>query len=147
MPAEWEPHERCLMAWPTRQDLWGPYFEEAKTEYAATANAIVAFEPLTLIVNPGQAGDARRHLAAEVEIVEIPIDDSWVRDSGPIGVVTADGGRAGVDFRFNSWGERFLPMTRTRPVPRRSSPILGSSESSRRWCWRAARSQSTAKAR
>jgi agmatine deiminase len=97
------------MAWPTREDLWGPYFEDAKAEYAATANAISAFEPLTLVVNPGQARDAEGHVAAEVEIVEIPIDDSWVRDSGPIGVV-ADGRRAGVDFRFNSWGERFLPF-------------------------------------
>lgn len=109
MPAEWEAHERCLMAWPTRADLWDPYYEEAKREFAATANAIVRFEPLTLIVNPGQADDARRHVSAAVEIVEIPIDDSWVRDSGPIGVVSGDGRRAGVDFRFNSWGERFLP--------------------------------------
>ena len=110
MPAEWETHERCLMAWPTRQDLWGPYFEDAKSEYAATANAISAFEPLTLVVNPGQARDAERHVSAEVEIVEIPIDDSWVRDSGPIGVLTAGGRRAGVDFQFNSWGGRFLPF-------------------------------------
>jgi len=109
MPAEWETHERCLMAWPTRADLWGSHFEEAKREFAATANAIVRFEPLTLIVNPGQADDARRLVSAAVEIVEIPIDDSWVRDSGPIGVVTGDGRRAGVDFRFNSWGERFVP--------------------------------------
>jgi len=109
MPAEWETHERCLMAWPTRADLWGSHFEEAKREFAATANAIVRFEPLTLIVNPGQADDARRLVSAAVNIVEIPIDDSWVRDSGPIGVVSADGQRAGVDFRFNSWGERFLP--------------------------------------
>jgi agmatine deiminase len=35
-----------------------------------------------------------------------------VRDSGPIGVVAPDGRRAGVDFRFNSWGERFLPYDR-----------------------------------
>ena len=109
MPAEWETHERCLMAWPTRADLWDSYFEEAKREFAATANAIVAFEPVTLIVNPGQARDARRLVSGAVEIVEIPIDDSWVRDSGPIGVVDGDGRRAGVTFRFNSWGERFLP--------------------------------------
>lgn len=110
MPAEWEPHERCLMAWPTREALWGPYFEEAKKDYAATANAIVEFEPVTLIVNPGQAEDARRLVSASVELVEIPLDDSWVRDSGPIGVLSDDGRRAGVDFRFNSWGERFLPF-------------------------------------
>ncbi len=110
MPAEWEPHERCLMAWPTREELWGQYFEVAKNEYAATANTIVEFESLTLIVSPGHVPDARHHVSAAVEMIEIPIDDSWVRDSGPIGVVAADGRRAGVDFQFNSWGERFRPF-------------------------------------
>ena len=38
MPAEWETHERCLIAWPTRADLWDSHFEEAKREFAATAN-------------------------------------------------------------------------------------------------------------
>ena len=122
MPAEWEPHERCLMAWPTRADLWGRHFEEAKREFAATANAIVRFEPLTLVVNPGQADDARRLVSPAVEIVEIPIDDSWVRDSGPIGVVSETGQRAGVDFRFNSWGERFLPYDKDAAS---SEAILG----------------------
>ncbi|MFN0154939.1 MAG: agmatine/peptidylarginine deiminase [Gaiella sp.] len=109
MPAEWEPHERCLIAWPTREELWGRHFEEAKREYAATVGAIADFEPVTLVVDPSGVEEARRYVSASVEIVEIPIDDSWVRDSGPIGVVADDGRRAGVDFRFNSWGERFLP--------------------------------------
>ena len=109
MPAEWEPHERCLMAWPTREDLWGDHFEAAKREYAATANAIADFEPVTLVVNTGQRDDALRHVSGRVDVIEIPVDDSWVRDSGPIGVVAADGRRSAVDFAFNSWGERFLP--------------------------------------
>ena len=101
MPAEWEPHERCLMAWPTREDLWGDHFEAAKREYAATANAIADFEPVTLVVNTGQRDDALRHVSGRVDVIEIPVDDSWVRDSGPIGVVAADGRRSAVDFAFN----------------------------------------------
>ena len=42
MPAEWEPHERCLLAWPTRAELWGPYAERARREYAETVDAIAA---------------------------------------------------------------------------------------------------------
>lgn len=112
MPAEGAPHERCLMAWPARTELWGPFLEAAKREYAATANVIVGFEPLTMVVNPGEIDDARRLLSSEVDLVEIPIDDSWVRDSGPIFVVDGEGRRAGVDFRFNSWGEKYLPYDR-----------------------------------
>ena len=42
----------------------------------------------------------------------MPIDDSWMRDSGPIFVTAPDGRRAGVDFRFNGWGEKFAPYDR-----------------------------------
>ena len=53
MPAEWEPHEACLMAWPTRKTLWDQHFEQAKDEYAATANAIADFEPVKMHHQPG----------------------------------------------------------------------------------------------
>ena len=39
MPAEWEPHAACLMAWPSRPDLWGGRLDEAKRDYAAVAEA------------------------------------------------------------------------------------------------------------
>lgn len=109
MPAEWEPHERCLLAWPTRASLWGPHVVRAKQEYAATIDAIAAFEPVTLVVTPGQAPDARATCTASIEIVELAIDDSWLRDAGPIITIDDSGRRRGVDFVFNSWGERFLP--------------------------------------
>ncbi len=109
MPAEWAPHERCLMAWPTRDDLWGDYAARAREEYAATANAIAAFEPVTMVATPRAAAEARAACTAAVEVVEIPIDDSWLRDAGPIFVIDGHGRRAGIDFRFNSWGERFHP--------------------------------------
>jgi agmatine deiminase len=127
MPAEWEPHERCLMAWPTRQrtDLWGAAFEEAMDEYAGVANAVAAFEPVTMLAAPGEAGGARARLASEVEIAEVPIDDSWTRDSGPIFVRDGDGRRAGVDFRFNSWGERYLPYDKDAASAAAALELLG----------------------
>jgi agmatine deiminase len=108
MPAEWAPHERTIMCWPARADMWGGRFGEAKADHAAVANAVAAFEPVLMAADPSQADEARAACAAEVEIVAIPLDDSWARDSGPI-FVTGGGRRAGVDFGFNSWGEKFLP--------------------------------------
>ena len=109
MPAEWTEHQGCLMAWPTRADLWGGVLAEARQEYAAVARAIAGFEPVTMVARPGQ-GDAARELCGEgVEVVELPIDDSWFRDSGPVFVLGPDGERAGVDFRFNSWGSKHSP--------------------------------------
>jgi agmatine deiminase len=52
-----------------------------------------------------------------VDVVEIPIDDSWIRDSGPIFVTGSGGRRAGVDFRFNGWGGKFVPCDRDDALP------------------------------
>src|SRR5437764_5311085 len=77
-PAEWEPHERTLMGWPCRRELWGETIEQARADYAAVANAIAAFEPVTMIANPGEdALAARRSCGGGVEVVVLPLDDSW----------------------------------------------------------------------
>ena len=110
MPAEWEAHEACLMAWPTRRELWMGMLEVAEREYAAVANAIAEHEPVRMVVAPGTGDRAQRLLSAGIELIELALDDSWLRDSGPIFVRgEEDGTRAAVDFRFNSWGERFSP--------------------------------------
>jgi agmatine deiminase len=117
MPAEWARHERTLMAWPTRPDLWGDQLEAAREEYAATANAIAAFEPLTMVcANAEEVAQARAALTTAAEVVELPINDSWLRDCGPIFVVDGDGRRAGVHFGFNSWGGKFTPWDRDAAV-------------------------------
>jgi agmatine deiminase len=127
MPAEWGPHEATLIAWPTRSrpDLWGELFEDAQREYAGVANAIAAFEPVLMIVDPSQESEARPFLDPDVELLPIPIDDSWVRDSGPIFVTDGRGGRALVDFRFNGWGGRYRPYDRDDALPASLAAHLG----------------------
>jgi agmatine deiminase len=109
MPAEHAPHERTLMAWPARPSLWEEHYEQAKADYAEIANAIAAFEPVTMVAAPSQRKQARKACGAGVAVSEIPIDDSWMRDSGPVFVLDGAGRRAGVDFGFNAWGEKFEP--------------------------------------
>ncbi|MFE7331892.1 agmatine/peptidylarginine deiminase [Streptomyces sp. NPDC057565] len=109
MPAEWSEHEGCLMAWPTRPDLWGSVLTEVKEEYANVARAIAGFEPVTMVAPPGHGDDARGLCGPEITVVELPLDDSWFRDSAPLFVLDGDGRRAGVDFRFNAWGGKHHP--------------------------------------
>ncbi|MFB7865751.1 agmatine/peptidylarginine deiminase [Streptomyces sp. NPDC056069] len=109
MPAEWSEHEGCLMAWPTRSDLWGDVLNDVKEEYANVARAIAEFEPVTMVAPPGHGEDARACCGAEITVVELPLDDSWFRDSAPLFVLDGDGHRAGVDFRFNAWGRKHHP--------------------------------------
>ena len=82
MPAEWEQHTCCWMAWPCREGLWDDD-EATQVDYANVANTIARFEPVRMLVPPRKLEDARRLLESGVEILEMDIDDSWARDSGP----------------------------------------------------------------
>ena len=99
MRAETDQHERTLMAWPTevRRSFFGGHLTAARRAWAGVARAIADFEPVTMVVNPGERSSAEALLAEavnasrhEVELVELAIDDAWMRDSGPV-VVRARG--------------------------------------------------------
>jgi agmatine deiminase len=119
MPAETERHERTVMCWPTRGDLYGELMAEARRAHAEVGRTISAFEPVTVIAAPGEGERAADECGGSVEIVELPIDDSWFRDTGPIYVTGAAGRRVALDWSFNSWGEKFAPWARDATVARR----------------------------
>lgn len=131
MPAEWEPHDGCLMAWPVRTSLWGRHLDAAEREYAATARAIAEFEPVTMVVPAGTTSTVMQRCGDAVTCVELEADDSWLRDSGPIVVIDPAGEgdtedrRIGLDFTFNSWGEKFLPYDRDATLAERLLDHLG----------------------
>jgi agmatine deiminase len=114
MPAETAHHERTLVAWPTvgvaAMGLWGDAgLEGARAIYAEIARTIARYEPVMMVAAPGDAEDAAIECGSTVEVVALPIDDSWIRDSGPIVVVADDGTRRALHFRFNAWGEKWSP--------------------------------------
>jgi agmatine deiminase len=125
MPAEYAPHQGTLMAWPARDEWWGALLDAAKDEWAGVARAVAAFEPVTMVCNPGLSDDVRRRCGAGVDPLELSIDDSWMRDNGPIFVTDAAGNVALVQFRFNSWGEKFLPYDNDARVPEGLASHLG----------------------
>jgi agmatine deiminase len=104
MPAEFEPHAGCWMAWPQRTDNWRLGAVPAQEAYAAVAGAIAAVEPVTMGVSEECLEQAREMLPASVRVVELATDDAWLRDTGPTFVVDGKGSRRGVDWRFNAWG-------------------------------------------
>ena len=108
-PAEFEPHERTWMAWPHRHDLYGDRLPLMQAAYAEVARAVAEFEPVNMAVHPDHVLAARKLLGNAAQIVEVPIDDSWMRDSGPTFVVDGDGKIGGVSWRFNAWGGKHSP--------------------------------------
>jgi len=115
------------MAWPTttRRSFWGRFFERSKRDYAAVAGAVGEFEPVVMVCNPGDAGEVREYCGGDVEPLELPIDDSWMRDCGPIFVTNGKGEVALVQFRFNSWGEKYFPYEKDAAVPERLAEHFG----------------------
>lgn len=130
MPAEWAPHERTLIGWPAREDAWrGTTIEAARDAHVEVVAVVAEFEPVTLVADPAHAKDAKRRVPGDnVEVVSLPLDDSWLRDSGPV-IVVGEGGdgatRAGIDFRFNGWGEAFSPYDKDAEVTRLLLEHLG----------------------
>ncbi|MFD3559182.1 agmatine/peptidylarginine deiminase [Streptomyces sp. NPDC058686] len=105
MPPEWAPHERTWMAWPSPNPTFTNDEElaEAREAWASVARAVRRFEPVTVIVAPGQSDSARALLGDDIDLVERDLDDAWMRDIGPTFVV-GDGRLAAVDWTFNGWG-------------------------------------------
>ncbi len=113
LPAEWEAQAGVLIAWPHAGTDWAPRLARIETAYVALAAAIARFEPLLVCVADAVVRDRAAHLLAEggvdaahVRFVEVPYDDTWLRDSGPL-TLTDDTHFRLVDFRFTGWGGKF----------------------------------------
>jgi agmatine deiminase len=129
MPAEWVEHERTLVAWPTRTELWGDQIDRAKRCYAQVVNEVARFEPVMLVANVGAGPEAKAAIEGDhpypVEVVEEPIDDSWLRDTGPIVLRWLPEARLANDFRFNGYGEKYVPYDNDDAVAARLCARLG----------------------
>jgi agmatine deiminase len=130
MPAETDRHERTIMAWPTvamaEIGLWGDAgLAGARAVYAEIARAIAAYEPITMVAAPADAEDAFSDCGSTVDVVALPINDSWMRDTGPIVVVADDGFRNALHFRFNAWGEKWSPWDKDAAVGAAIAAHLG----------------------
>ncbi len=114
MPPEWVPHERTWMEFPPVNDAFGDgsdgELDRYRGAWMAVTNTIARFEPVSLVCNLGD-GDAARSLIDHtnvhaIEIHETPIDDAWLRDSGPTFLTHPDGRLGATHWTFNAWGDQ-----------------------------------------
>jgi agmatine deiminase len=95
------------MAWPDRPDLWGENLADTQQAYARVVRAIARYEPVTMIACPESVSEAARICGPGVDTLALPIDDAWIRDTGPAFLVRNDGARAASAWHFNAWGGKF----------------------------------------
>src|SRR5262245_55674827 len=124
MPAEFAPHERTVMCWPARETLYGELLGDAEAAHALVATTIVRFEPVTMIADIGAGDRVAEACGSDVDVIELPIDDSWFRDSGPIFVVDGER-RVALDWTFNGWGHKFTPFDADAAIAQRYAEATG----------------------
>lgn len=113
MPAEWEPHTDTWLQWP-QDRVYRGYELKLEGMWLTMVDALHRYENVHIIVADERQRD---HVAYQlgyfaiglgnVRFYIIPTNDVWVRDNGPVFVVSQDGGVAITDWGFNGWGERF----------------------------------------
>ena len=136
MPAEWETHLATYLVWPHNRATWPNKFEPVPAAFARIAVALSECEPVRILVKDASAADeVRRILDAasarmdRIELLHISTNDSWVRDYGPIFVNRLDSNsgarQIALDWRFNSWGEKWGAYDLDDVVPKRLSERFG----------------------
>lgn len=93
MPAEWEPQACVWVVPPHNVETWPGCLEGAQQQFDAWLAAMSEVVPISTTDELG-----------------IATNDSWIRDFGPLFVVTEQNHQPRLgchDFRFNGWGNRY----------------------------------------
>ena len=132
MPAEWEPHAATWLSWPHKEASWPGKLECIPPIWAAMTRALATGEQVNILVNDAAPAERVRELLARagaaldrVRFFEIPTDDAWIRDHGPIFIARAGRDLALVDWLYNAWGGKYPPWEQDDRVPRAVAGILG----------------------
>jgi len=136
MPAEWDPHLATYMTWPHNLETWPGKFDPVPAQFAAVVAGLSRFETVRLLVRDATAAEQAQTLLVQadtrmdrVEFLNFDTNDSWIRDYGPIFMTRDDGAggreRLALDWKFNSWGEKYGPYDLDDVIPRRLAAHCG----------------------
>ena len=129
MPAEFEPHEGCIMIFPERPDSWQYGAYAARKAFVEIARTIAESEQVTVCAGAGQYDNARSMLPDSVRVVEMSSNDAWARDYAPTFVKNDAGEVRGIDWGFNAWGGLYdglyFPWDKDNQMARKLCDLLG----------------------
>ena len=110
IPAEWEPQDGVLLAWPHDASDWRHNLEAVQHVFGAIAAAISRFESVLIVAPDTSLVQKQLHPfgidQSRIRLVQLPTNDTWSRDFGPITVLDNDRPLI-LDFGFNAWGLKF----------------------------------------
>ncbi|MFE3791683.1 agmatine deiminase family protein [Streptomyces goshikiensis] len=107
VPLDTVRHTRTWMAWPDSSAVWGRKLAGVQANIALIAKTVAKYEPVVMCANPAGAAKARAACGSAVTVItSIPVDDCWMRDSGPVFRTNGAGGLDAVGLNFNGWGNQ-----------------------------------------
>ena len=127
MPAEFAPHQGCILIWPHRRDSWQNGAYAARKAFAELITIIAGSEKVTVCARFEDYDEARRLLPDNVRVVEMSSDDSWARDVAPT-FITNGSELRGIDWGFNAWGGLYdglyFPWDRDNKIARKLCDLM-----------------------
>lgn len=140
-PAEWERQQAIWMTWPHDPTKWQGEFDSIPPVFAELAATLSAAVQVRVLVRDAGVAEEARALITErlpkangsmerVGFEQMPTNDVWLRDCGPIFLLPHPEHRAtlpaaSVGWRFNGWGNNFTPWDDDDRIPARLSQVLG----------------------
>ncbi len=108
VPPEEDRHELTFMQWPVNRRVHPGriFLDVLQGTIADIANSIAEFEPVILLAAKEDHAKARKLLSSKVELWDIPTEDLWCRDSGPLFAKQENEKLAVSHLQFNGWGNK-----------------------------------------
>ena len=114
LPPEWATQDAVMLTWPHTQTDWQQNLSAVETVFFQLAETILRYQALVIICHEPalelrlQQEFSQRHLPlSQVFFAQIPSNDSWARDHGPITVFDRKGQPVWLNFSFTGWGDKY----------------------------------------
>lgn len=132
VPPEEAKHSCTFMQWPVNRQVHPEraFLDILQQTIADIANTIAEFEQVIMLAAKKDQIYARQSLSAAIELWDIPTEDLWCRDSGPLFAKQEDGSLVVSHLQFNGWGgkqvDRRDRQIAARVAERLAIPVISS---------------------
>jgi agmatine deiminase len=94
------------MAFGADEEVWEDLINDVRRALATVAKAIAQFEPVMMLVRPEERKLANTLCGENVTLIDAPLNDIWIRDTGPTFVINSKRELGAVYLNFNGWGDK-----------------------------------------
>lgn len=126
-PEEAAPHERTFMQWPSSIEVYKRRddLQATQEKIALIADTISRFEPVVLLADKPAHDEIGYWVKSKnITLWDVPTEDLWCRDAGPVFLLNDKGQLAASNLNFNGWGEKQL-NTNDSKIAERVTTFMG----------------------